>query len=360
MKNLFPGHYRPSTSDFESLWRDAIFIFDTNVLLNLYSYPDAAREIFLSVLNRVTARSWIPYQVALEFHRNRFSRIKSANEPLIKLRAKVREASKELEAGFAAIEFEQRNTGIDDLHDRLNATRDANAKLVEAIDLACARLPNVAIDDPIGSRVAELFCDHVGSPPANQSQLDELIKDGPRRYDKRIPPGFKDAKEKKDLEYADRGIIYPAMFGDLILWYQSIEYVRSKEIKSVIFVTGDGKDDWWYSLDGKVLGPSPDLIKEFLDKTSAERFWIYRADQFLKNAEVYIKLMRLQMRLWLKSKRLRISSSRRHYLSVFLRMMREVMFMLIPFVEISVQIVPRISSKTSISPLSQVQKCVAS
>ncbi|MDN2701500.1 PIN-like domain-containing protein [Janthinobacterium sp. SUN100] len=289
MKKLFPGHYRPSEEAFKSLWTNGLFVFDTNVLLNLYSYPEAAREIFFSVLNRVAERSWIPYQVALEFHRNKFTRIKKSNEPLLDLRDRIRENSASLEAEFLKIEFEKRNTGIVDLHDRLSAVRDSNIKLAEAIDLACVRLPSVSLDDPIGNRIAELFSGRVGEPPADQEALDILVKDGQDRYDKRIPPGYKDAKDKRDLHYRDRGITYAGMFGDLILWRQTTAFVAKNGNKDVVFITGDGKDDWWSSHEGKTLGPAPELIQEFLTLSGAERFWIYRADQFLKNAEQYLK-----------------------------------------------------------------------
>lgn len=289
MKNLFPGHYRPSEEQFKSLWTNGLFVFDTNVLLNLYSYPESARDIFFSVLNRVTERSWIPYQVALEFHRNRFARIKKSNEPLLDLRDRIRASSAALEAEFAKIEFEKRNTGIVDLHDRLRSVHDANAQLTEAIDLACKRLPSVSLDDPIGLRIAELFDGRTGEPPADQAALDALVQDGQDRYEKKIPPGYRDAKEKRDLHYRDRGLTYAGMFGDLILWRQTATYVASIAKKDVIFITGDGKDDWWSSHEGKTLGPSPELIQEFLLLSGAERFWIYRADQFLKNAEQYLR-----------------------------------------------------------------------
>lgn len=35
MKEQFKGYYNLSNSEFEELWDNAIFIFDTNVLLNL-------------------------------------------------------------------------------------------------------------------------------------------------------------------------------------------------------------------------------------------------------------------------------------------------------------------------------------
>ena len=37
MKDKFHGYYRPSEEYFANLWNDAIFAFDANTLLNLYT-----------------------------------------------------------------------------------------------------------------------------------------------------------------------------------------------------------------------------------------------------------------------------------------------------------------------------------
>lgn len=290
MKNLFPGQYRPSDEDLENLWKDATFVFDTNVLLNLYSYPESLRDIFLSVLDKISTRSWIPYHVALEFHRNRFSRIKQANTPLLTLRDRIRTTSEELETEIKDIEFEKRNTGVDNLEERLQSVKIATAQLAEALDKACDRLPKIGLDDPIAQRLAELFEKSVGLPPKDQAALDSLIQDGSDRYEKKIPPGFKDAKDKKDIKYYDREITYQAMFGDLIIWRQTIDHIRENSIKNVIYITGDRKEDWWNILDKKTLGPLPDLVREFTEKSNVDRFWMYTADQFLRYAETYLSV----------------------------------------------------------------------
>lgn len=282
MQDLFPGYYRPSNVELESLWSKGIFVFDTNVLLNLYSYPDAAREAFISVLQRVSGRSWIPYQVALEFHRNRFNRIKQSNKAVHELREKVRSACTQLTSDFKNIEFEKRNTGIDDIDIRLQAVRDAYGSLEIALNLACDRLPSVGLEDPIGQQIAGMFVGRIGQPPADQAELDALIHDGMARFEQKIPPGFGDIA-KGDI-YRDRGLIYPGKFGDLIIWRQIISHIKKNEHPDIIFITGDRKQDWWLHEGGQVLGPLPELVQEFRSASGAQRFWMYSADQFLKYA----------------------------------------------------------------------------
>ena len=71
MKELFPGYYRPSEDEFSDLWKNCVFILDTNVLLNLYRYSEESRNDFIKVLHKIETRLWIPHQVALEFQENR-------------------------------------------------------------------------------------------------------------------------------------------------------------------------------------------------------------------------------------------------------------------------------------------------
>jgi hypothetical protein len=71
MRNLFRGYYRPSPEDFTKLWNEAIFVFDTNVLLNIYRYSSVAQSDFFNILEKLQGRIWIPHQVALEYFENR-------------------------------------------------------------------------------------------------------------------------------------------------------------------------------------------------------------------------------------------------------------------------------------------------
>ena len=63
MKDLFPGYYRPSEDEFSDLWKNCVFILDTNVLLNLYRYSEKYRNDFIKVLHKIETRLWILHQV---------------------------------------------------------------------------------------------------------------------------------------------------------------------------------------------------------------------------------------------------------------------------------------------------------
>jgi len=289
LKKLFSGYYRPDAKELELLWSEGMFVFDTNVLLDLYSYPETVRDVFLSVLHKVADRIWIPYQVGVEFHRNRFGRIKQSNQRVEKLLSTIQTTGKAISKEVGDIELEKRNIGICDIQDRLTAVQEAHKALSDVVQLACDKLPPISLDDKIGAEISSLLDGKVGPPPSDQADLDALIVDGPDRYDNEVPPGFADVARKGEETFRDRGITYPRKFGDLILWRQLLNHARENKVGAVVFVTGDKKKDWWWSDDGKTLGPLPDLVQEMKLGAGVDLFWMYSADQFLENAETFLK-----------------------------------------------------------------------
>jgi len=40
MRELFKGYHQPDASEFERLWHEGTFVFDANVLLNMYALAE--------------------------------------------------------------------------------------------------------------------------------------------------------------------------------------------------------------------------------------------------------------------------------------------------------------------------------
>ncbi len=51
MKGLFPQYDDLSSQDYGIVWKNALFVLDTNVLLNLYRYQAGTRDELLNVLS---------------------------------------------------------------------------------------------------------------------------------------------------------------------------------------------------------------------------------------------------------------------------------------------------------------------
>jgi len=286
MKKMFPGYYLPSEEDFELLWREGVFVFDTNALLNMYDYPDQSREVFYDILKKMQNRIWIPFFVGIEFHRNKFNRISQSSKRVKDLLDKIQKTTCNLRDEVSRVELEKRAIGLNDIQDRLKAFADSHSKLSEAVKLAYDRLPLISLDDKIVDYISSLFEGKVGCPPAGQAELDKMVEDAEKRYERSIPPGYCD--HKKDGSFWWGGIEYQQKHGDLIIWEEIIDYASKDEVKNVIFVTGDKKEDWWLTADGKVVGPHPSLVEEIQRRAGVERYWMYRPDGFLKYANKYL------------------------------------------------------------------------
>jgi hypothetical protein len=96
-----------------------------------------------------------------------------------------------------------------------------------------------------------------------------------KRYDKLIPPGFADVKEK--------GV--PDAYGDCIAWLQLMQ-ISNAEQKGVILVIDDEKDDWWLLERRRTLGPRPELLEEF-GRITRQQFYMYNSESFLRAAKEF-------------------------------------------------------------------------
>ncbi len=81
----------------------------------------------------------------------------------------------------------------------------------------------------------------------------QICDEGEKRFKNKTPPGFKD-KEKQGLR----------QFGDLILWNEILEISKANST-NVLFVTDDGKEDWW-----EAVTVEDNLTKQFHSKLIAE------------------------------------------------------------------------------------------
>ena len=97
MRDRFPGFYPPSEEEFNRVWQEGIFVLDTNVLLNLYRYPEEARNEFLNLMRNISNRLWIPNQVGLEFQQNRLSVIAEQLQKYTEVRKIIGDAKSSLE-----------------------------------------------------------------------------------------------------------------------------------------------------------------------------------------------------------------------------------------------------------------------
>lgn len=283
MKEQFPEYYQPSGADFAKLWNEATFVVDANVLLNLYRYPQAARDELIKAFERVKGRLWVSHQAALEFHRNRLAVIAEQKQRFSQVHAVLQNIIPSFERELEALQVHTRHSLID-YTGLVGSIRSSIEKYLDELNRLEKKQQTVNDADKILHKIQSLFSDKVGPRPT-QTALDEIFQEGERRYQFKIPPGFAD--EKKE-DYAHDGLYYKGKFGDLVLWKQTIEFLKSKENSCAILLTDDRKADWWYSVKGMTIGPHPELIAEFRRESGAKGFHIYNSENFLKYSKEFL------------------------------------------------------------------------
>lgn len=269
MKSSFPGHFKENERDLRGIWDSSLFVFDANILLNLYRYSDTTRNEFLRLLTKIKNRSWIPHRSAEEYLNNRLTVIdqqeKSYDETENLIRTLRRDLENSRQHPFVSAGVMEKASGVfDELCDELKNNKSVHT----------SRISN----DEIKDAIANIFEGRVGLP-YDEERLNKLTTEGEERYKQKIPPGFKDISKSGDNDVLSERY---RKYGDLIVWMQVID--KAIEIKKgVVFVTDDKKEDWWERFKGKTVGPRPELVKEFKDKSS-QTFLMYQADRFLELA----------------------------------------------------------------------------
>lgn len=291
MRNKFAGLLEYTEEDFKELWAEALFVVDTNILINFYKYTskDSTKSLFdiLKKLNEM-GRLWIPHQVALEYFFNYDSNMSKPKEGYKLLVDKLSALNEEAERAFRSVESDYPYIVTEPFKFFIESLQQENNKIQEEFTKSLENLPDA---EAIKKDLLELLEGIVGEP-YNQEKINEIETDGIERYANEIPPGFRDAKAKDKKGYRIFGEMkYQQKFGDLIMWNQIIDKAKDEQSPtSIIFITEEKKEDWWEKDESgyQIKRPQPNLIKEFLDKTQ-KKFYMYRTDNFIKFAKINLE-----------------------------------------------------------------------
>ncbi len=274
MKDMFPEYY--CEPDFDELWEQAIFVFDANVLLDIFQFSPKTSGELIEILERLkdTKRIWIPYQFAYEYHKNLIPVQKAINGAKGKIKNAVQQHKKIKEvlnrlstrAGFKVNE-----THIEEIEE----VEGIFEKILQDLSNFENEYKSNGDGDLLAEKIAQLFAGNVGEYNSDP-RIENISSIGKQRFDRKIPPGFKDAnKDKSDP------------FGDLIGWFQMIAHAK-KESKPLIFVSNDRDSDDWFLKQNGLKGPRPELRKEMRDEANVD-FYLYTTEAFMKRAKNYLK-----------------------------------------------------------------------
>lgn len=256
MRTMFHQFFRPTKAKMDEMLEKALICYDANVLLNIYRYSEETQGGLIEVFKAFVDRTCLPHQVAFEYARNRANTIVEQ----VNLCQSTEAAFKKVIVDFIAPKDKQPFLSAD------------STKALDGIinELATKRkaLESMISEDKYVDLFLSLFDQKIGAAP-DEETLKQLHKQADDRYKKKTPPGYIDAKDKKN----------PRAYGDYIVWRQLMD-IAKKNNRDFIFVTDDSKDDWWLRLSGKTIGPRPELLEEFRRETG-QCIWIFTSKGFL-------------------------------------------------------------------------------
>lgn len=188
MRDLFPGYYSMNDVELNELWGTCIFVFDANTLLNLYRYSKDSRNLLLQIMEHVADRIWIPYQIAWEYHKNLGEIIHKQENEYDRIAQTVDNAVQSLNNGLVSLRHS--NIEINKITELFN---QLGLDVRKELDVQKENQPNLdelknQLNILIGNKVGRFY---------SQDELDKIYADGKSRYERQIPPGFEDLKEKR-------------------------------------------------------------------------------------------------------------------------------------------------------------------
>ncbi len=281
MRDLLPGFYKRTEEELSRLWHEGVFVFDTNMLLNTYRYTQKTKDRYFEILSLLKKRNqlWIPYQAAYEFHDRRIDVIQGQLDAYTDVANILQTTLQKLESSLEPYKSKHGFIDATELSKEITDTiKKAKTRINQSEAKDKSEFESLKKHDRLLEILEELFQDNIGKP-YDKNKLDEIYRQAQLRIELKIPPGWEDASKKTYR-----------MYGDIILWFQLLDFARSKK-QPIIFVTDDGKKDWWLS-DAKSQErdrPLPALVQEMFVETDV-LLHMYQGYKFLQEAERFFKL----------------------------------------------------------------------
>ena len=301
MNDVFKSHNNITEEDFTKLWEKGLFVFDTNVLLDLYRLPESAKKDLLNILNdnKINNRVWLPFQVVLEFTHNKLEAISDQKNKFNTVRTIINDSIDETKIVYDNL-FEKLNKlQLKKRHSAINPDEyiDDNLfkeslnklnKFLKELDKLDAKQPDVNNKDSLKDEISKIFKNKIGAS-FTKDELETIFTEGILRYKDNIPPGYKDRDKEGFYLFEDKKII--RKFGDLLVWKEIINKAEKENLEFIILVTGDSKEDWWQEKRGKKLGPRYELLNEIYFKApNLKIFHMYDTSGFMQYAKQYLKI----------------------------------------------------------------------
>ncbi len=263
MKTKFPAYYRIHKDDLLARFDECVFMFDACALLDIYRMKKDVTDNVFKVMEHLKNQIRIPYHVAEEYFDNihevlndQISNIKSSRTDFSKF-------IQSLEAKRSQPYISKKATY---LLGKLKQQVEKDFKEQEDYimnQLVHGEYQN-RMNDLLEGKVLEAF---------SKEELAEIEKEGDKRREEKIPPGYKDANKSSNR------------CGDLINWKEILRFAKDSG-KCIVLVSSEQKEDWVLREHGRIICLRYELQKEFYDTIGNNNQLIHflSLDRFLELA----------------------------------------------------------------------------
>ncbi len=287
LKDKFPEFYdascyKLSPQQLAAFRRWCTIALDASFLLSLYVYTESTRLDFLDALEALKNQIWLPHQAAYEYEKNRISKIELQIAISQDVRKALRSGMGELVKGTrkplqkVCGDIQHPFVSLTPARRRLDETIQEVEKELKAAEKAYSEF---LIDDPVRKRLNEITKGRIGDPYSSE-ELEDIYRGGFWRYDRGQPPGYMDARGRKEKLGVEK-------YGDLVVWHQLLDRGRLTG-RSVLLVTNDLTEDWWQDEGDRTAGPRVELIQE-MRRNASVRFLLNDSPEFFSWASTHLE-----------------------------------------------------------------------
>lgn len=275
MDDILPdaaGYFEDDPSKIEAVIAEAYIVLDTNVLLLPYGSSVSSLENIVSVYMKLKAekRIFIPAQVVREFVKNRPNKLVNLYQGVSD---KISQIIAPENLAYTILESLPE---YNEINDRIKSILEFRKEIKKKAEKVRDTIREWGVNDPVSQAYRPVFTKDVIIEPDVDREV--LLKEMLYRYENKLPPGYKDSG--KD----DKGV------GDFIIW-KTILNIGQENKKSVIFVTGDEKADWFHGSEKKGFLPRFELMAEFKRISGGANLFIIPLSKLLELKDVESELV---------------------------------------------------------------------
>ena len=269
LTDLYPDAaslFQHQQTSLKDITAECVVILDANVLLWLFELGATSVDEVAKVYEKLASeqRLIVPGQAAREFYRHRSNKVAAVADVLDGAISRARRPP--LDSAIPLLSNDADYAAAR----QLNAViAKSGEELAKRLSVVTERLKEEIGNDRVSQIYRRVLPTCIAEIPLQSSDRKKILLEAERRARLKIAPGYKDQNKE------DKGV------GDLIIWLTVLD-IGSKKNSHCIFVTNEGKSDWWIKSRG-AFQPRPELIEEYRQSSNGKSIHLLPLSSLLAN-----------------------------------------------------------------------------